>query len=1123
MAGKRLVELTAVIAFLTLIEPARPLVYSEADSVPTSQTIKASAGFDRLPLIFLPGPGSSSKSRGFMVAGRNVRIGLDEKGMTYVFNREGLLPAGSPSFEAGAVAGGRRSVWTIRASFVGSNPDVRPVGKSAMGSRVSYFKCRPEDWKSGIPAYGGIAYHDLWPGVDLSVTGAGERLKSDFIVQPGADPALIRLAYRGADRVRLDAQGRMEIQYPGGSFFDDAPSAYQDIEGTRVEIPVRYRLQEAHEGVPLAVASAEAFSGRAYEYGFELGPYDRSHPLVIDPVIIVYSGYLGGVDTDDSAAIAVDRKGCVYVTGYTYSNSLSFPVEVGPGFDFGGEYDVFVAKINAAGTDLVYCGYIGGGGNDSAYGIAVDDAGCAYVTGGTDTPEATIPSNYAGFPVKKGPDLTWNGKDDAFVAKINAEGTDLEYCGYIGGELWEAGQAIKVDKTGCVYITGQSLSSEATFPVKTGPDLTINGFDDAFVAKIDATGTEIIYCGYIGGDNCDGGMGIDIDKDGNAYVCGFAYSHEGSFPVKAGPDLTHGGGSMDGFVAKVNAAGTGLDYCGYIGGAAEYELCRAIAVDKEGHAYVTGYTCSDQATFPVRIGPDLTHGNPGGAVSDAFVAKIEADGNGFSYCGYIGGSETECGTDIKVDGEGNAFVVGLTLSNEYSFPVRNGPDLTYNGGSRDAFVAEVIAAGTGLAFCGYIGGYQNDAAEGLAMAGPENLFITGGTYSSWGFPLSSGPDLTYNGGYLDAFVTRLRIPDRRSDDLLGSWPGQGVFMRNSDSGLWTGLASEASLLAAGDLDGDRRDDLLGLWPSQNGVWARLSGSGQWSLLATPPGSLAAGEMDGGGCDDLVGSWNGQGVFFRSSEDGTWTWVSNPASRIAVGPVDDDLIDDLIGVWPDQGGVWAKLSDSGEWLHIASTADEIAAGDLDADGKDELLGTWASLGIYSYDFQSNAWTHLSLPAARIAAADVDGDGKDDLIGDWPAQGGIWVRFSGTTSWDFLASSASALAAGTMRSTAAADGASRGAPRSAPSPAAAFRIPEPLGKPGSDLRPQQPRLDSGSPDLSDSSPGGRSFGRRAMTEPAFPPRVSRRLSPGPGDPGFTCLEGHNLVPGQAAPLPPSTKRH
>jgi hypothetical protein len=349
-----------------------------------------------------------------------------------------------------------------------------------------------------------------------------------------------------------------------------------------------------------------------------------------------------------------------------------------------------------------------------------------------------------------GPDPTFNGGFDAFVAKVNATGTALVYAGYIGGSGDDLGRGIAVDGSGNAYVTGVTSSSERSFPVLVGPDRTFNGIEDAFVTKVNTAGTALVYSGYIGGSAGDSGSGIALDVSENAYVAGVTRSSETSFPVLMGPDLTFNG-AYDGFAAKVNAAGTALVYGGYIGGLGGDEGY-SIAVDGSGHAYITGATASSEASFPVAVGPDLTHN---GGLIDAFVAKVNAAGTALIYAGYIGGSGDDRGAGVAADASGNAYVTGVTASTEASFPVAVGPVLNHSGGTIDAFVAKVNAAGTALAYSGYIGGSGADVGGGIAVDGLGNAYVTGYTLSSEAnFPVLGG-HLTFYGA-VDAFVAKIR-------------------------------------------------------------------------------------------------------------------------------------------------------------------------------------------------------------------------------------------------------------------------------------------------------------------------------------------------------------------------------
>jgi hypothetical protein len=688
-----------------------------------------------MPLYFIENRGQLDSRVVYYVQGRDTALYFTAEGMTLALteNRHGEDVARGRLKKASLDRGIPKapdpgSRWVVKLDFVGANPNPKISATEKTPAVVSYFKGPRENWKTGLSTYGSIVYSDLWPGIDLVYSGTANRLKYSFLVKPGADPARVRLAYRGVKGIRLNEAGQLEVETPAGEFKDDTPYAYQEVEGRRVGIDVTYSLdrRSASRGLP---------------YGFALGSYDRSKPLVLDPAVFAYAGYIGGSGGDQGYGIAVDTSGNAYVTGWTQSTEATFPVTVGPDLTFNGSNDAFVAKVNADGTALLYAGYIGGSEADQGYGIAVDTSGNAYVTGTTTSTEAT-------FPVTVGPDLTSNGGADAFVAKVNADGTALAYAGYIGGSGGDQGYGIAVDTLGNAYVTGVTTSTEATFPVTVGPDLTFNGGNDAFVAKVNADGTALLYAGYIGGSDFEHGYGIAVNTSGNAYVTGFTASTEATFPVTVGPDLTSNG-VADAFVAKVNANGTALAYCGYIGGS-QSDQGNGIAVDTLGNAYVTGVTTSTEATFPVTVGPDLTFN----AAADAFVAKVNADGTALAYCGYIGGSDNDYGNGIAVDTSGNAYVTGSTASTEATFPVAVGPDLTSNG-EFDAFAAKVNAGGTALAYCGYIGGIGHEEGKGIAVDTPGNAYITGFTASTEAtFPVTVGPDLTYNGSN-EAFVAKV--------------------------------------------------------------------------------------------------------------------------------------------------------------------------------------------------------------------------------------------------------------------------------------------------------------------------------------------------------------------------------
>ena len=444
--------LSGVAGFILSLTPAMPPSAGPSGEHGKQQRLVEAYG--QLPLYFIENQGQLDSQVSYYIQGRDKSIYFTPAGVTFALRGPDAeaLEEESPVSRISYRAGSRRARgaseaarrWVVKLDFVGANADVRPRGEDPTPAVVSYFKGRREEWKVGLPTYAGLVYENLWAGIDLVYRGTVNRLKYTFLVHPGADPEQIRLAYRGAE-VSLNEAGQLQVATSVGGFEDDKPYAYQEDDGQRDEVAAAYVLEG--EG-----------AGEGQVYGFRLGAYDLSRPLVIDPAVLVYAGYIGGAGFDEGQGIAVDRAGNAYVTGRTQSTEASFPVTVGPDLTFnGGNQDAFVAKVSPGGTALVYAGYIGGAGFDEGQGIAVDNSGNAYVTGSTESTEAS-------FPVTVGPDLTYNGGfEDVFVAKVNPGGTALVYAGYIGGNDFEEGKGITVDRAGNAYVTGFTVSTEDSF------------------------------------------------------------------------------------------------------------------------------------------------------------------------------------------------------------------------------------------------------------------------------------------------------------------------------------------------------------------------------------------------------------------------------------------------------------------------------------------------------------------------------------------------------------------------------------------------------------------------------------------------------------------------------------
>ncbi|MGD2085938.1 MAG: SBBP repeat-containing protein [Candidatus Aminicenantes bacterium] len=510
-------------------------------------------------------------------------------------------------------------------------------------------------------------------------------------------------------------------------------------------------------------------------YGFEVGEYDKSRQLVIDPVVLAYSTYLGGGGEDYGTGIDVDNSGNVYVTGYT--SSTDFPTLAQYQTDQGGS-DVFVTKLDttqSGASSLIYSTYLGGNGGDYAVGIAVDSSGNAYVTGYTES---------TGFPTRNQYQSEQN-HFDAFVTKLDTTqsgASSFIYSTYLGGGDIEVGRGIAVDSSGNAYVTGYTHSTD--FPtLNQFQGAHQGGWVDAFVTKIDTTqsGTSsLIYSTYLGGGDNDSGYGIAVDNSGYVYVAGATFSTD--FPTLNQYQTDQGLG--DTFVTKIDTTQSGassLIYSTYLGGEDE-EGCFGIAVDNSGNVYVTGMTWS--MNFPTKNQYQTNQGS-----RDAFVTKIDTTRSGVSgliYSTYLGGGSPETGTGIAVDSSGCAYVTGYTWSS--NFPTLN--QFQTDQGDTDAFITKIDTTSSGassLIYSTYLGGSNAEYINAfgthikIVVDSSENVYVTGETTST-DFPTLNQYQTDPGDNSYDTFVTKLIYTDTISPPCVTTTPVSSIAATSASSG-----------------------------------------------------------------------------------------------------------------------------------------------------------------------------------------------------------------------------------------------------------------------------------------------------------------------------------------------------
>jgi hypothetical protein len=725
-----------VVAF-TLCIVAVPLF-----SAPT--TAVADRNYGKAPIAFEPNLGQSDSQVKFLARADGYTLFLTPAETVFLLKAATAeARPGQVNSEAGAA---------LRVRFLHANEAAPMQATKELIGKVNYLRGKdPNGWHTDIPTFAEVAQRGVYPGIDVVYYGNQRQLEYDLVVAPDANPRAIALSFIGAENVKIDANGDLVISSAAGDVRIRRPLAYQQGQnGEREIVAANYTLRGAHN------------------VSIKVGRYDKRRQLVIDP-ILEYSTYVGGSNIDGANAIAVAPDKTAFFAGGTFSTDFptAHPLQPNHGGPDDLSRDAFVAKIGADGSTLLYSTYLGGSLDEVANGIAVDTFGQAYVVGTTHSKDFPVTPN-AFNPSCGGDDVcgaTWNpqGKivSNAFVTKLNTQGSGLVYSSYLGYYEDVIGQAIAVDANQVVYVTGQvGPNITPTVPIVPpnvppppfiSPALAANaaqgaigGEDDAYLAKISATGSSILYLTYIGGGNEDFAFGLTIDGNANAYAAGLTYSP--NFPTTSNAFQTAYGGAGDAFVTKVSTNGGPFVYSTLVGGSG-LDQGNGIAVDVNGNAYVAGETSS----------PGLSSLRAYGGQGDGFVAKFNPSLSGAAslvYLTYLGGSMADSANAIALDSNLNVYVTGSTVSADFP-SVGAVFQPTYGGGNSDAFVTKIDPSGANIIYSSFLGGSNSDVGYGIAVDTDDSAYVAGQT-CSLDFPLAN-PEQKSSGGNCDAFVSKISI------------------------------------------------------------------------------------------------------------------------------------------------------------------------------------------------------------------------------------------------------------------------------------------------------------------------------------------------------------------------------
>jgi hypothetical protein len=684
---------------LAAIAAIRPVELPTLSSPPVPSERPAASSYAELPLAFEPNAGRYSRAVRFVASASGGQVALTSSGAAI------------------SVATGSSTSDSIRIGFPGAD-----LGSATGADRLPGVvnDLRGDDrssWRTEIPTFETVTYRSAYPGVDLRFHGSNSgALEYDFVLRAGADPTQLETRISGAESIELTQAGDLEMRAGEATFSAHRPVAFQPADATHPRT---------------RVAASFALDGAVAT--ISLGAYDPDRRLVIDPVLLGYSTYLGGTAADAANAIALDATGAAYFAGSTDSTDYD---TLGPIEGDSTDTDAFISKLNPAGNALVFSTYLGGDGIDVANAIAVDGTGAAYVAGSTGSTDFNTVGPIEG-------DST---NTDVFVAKLTPAGSGLAYSTYLGGGSLESANAIAVDAGGAAYVAGQTDSSDFDTLGQIELDSVAR---DAFISKLTAAGNALTFSTYLGGGGSDFANGIAVDSAGAAYVTGATNSTDFNTVGQIEGDSA----GQDTFISKLAPAGNALTYSTYLGGGGS-ETASGIAVDATGAAYITGNT--DSTDFNT-VGP--IEGDS--ASNDVFVSKLTPAGSSLAYSTYLGGSDADLGNAIAIDAAGSAYVAGNTLSTDFDTLGAIEGDSNIS----DAFVSKLTPAGGALVYSTYLGGASTDVAKGIAVDALGAAYIAGFTLSNNFDTLGQVEGFT--GGDRDAFVSKLD-PDQDGDAIRDS-------------------------------------------------------------------------------------------------------------------------------------------------------------------------------------------------------------------------------------------------------------------------------------------------------------------------------------------------------------------
>ncbi|MCP4216163.1 MAG: hypothetical protein GY765_16055 [bacterium] len=938
-----------------------PVLKSEIQNLPkTAGTVTADFDLGKTPLYFVANNGQVNRQARFYARTNRYTLWLTKSGLIFDATRkiardtkktDAPHPETTPKY--------RRHASRLNFVNASKNPSVSALQPTEL--KVNYLMGNDRSkWHGSVPTSAAVLYGNLYENIDMKVYGMEKQIEYDWLVKPGGEPADIGFQYRDVESTNLDAAGNLIIETKTGKMMHKRPIAFQDINGKRMAVEASFTKVGPDT------------------YGFDVGEYDKSRELVIDPLIVAYSTYLGGTRDDNVTAIAVDDAGFVDICGRTFS--LDYPAVNQFQTDQTGQ-DVFVSKLDTkskGSSSLVYSTYLGGSAADDGYGIALGGSGIAYVVGLTDSTDFPTLNQYQ----------TNQPGTDVFVTKLDTTGSGsscLIYSTYFGGDATDQGYCIAADGSGNVYIAGRTYSTD--FP-------TLNQYQtdqtdsDAFVARLDTTQSGsscLIYSTYLGGDGGETGSGIAIDGSGCAYIAGRTDSTD--YPTVNQYD-THSG-HWDVIVSKIDTTESGassLPYSTYLGGGSG-DYGRGVALGNDGYVYVTGRTYS--SSYPTRSNFQSFTGAP-----DVFITILDTSDTGddsLVRSSFLGGSGSDEGIAIALDSSNYIYLTGVTESTDYPTVGEFQTMQTVP----DAFVTK-IGTGFTIAWSTYLGGAGDDSGRAIAVDDNGYTYVTGYTDGT-DIPLLNQYQSYPASSLENNFITKFAFASRyfhmhghdyngdNTDDIAIYRPSNGRWCVRGNPSIAYGVATDIPV--PGDYDGNGSTDIAIYRPSTGRWCVRGNASVAWGATSDIP---VPGDYDGDGDTDIAiyrpsnGRWCVMGS--ASIAWGTVTDIPVPGDYDGNGTTDIAIYRPSTGRWCIRGNpsiAWGTAED------IPVPADYDGDGDTDIAIYRPSTNRWCILGS-----ASEAW---GIAGDIPVPGDYDGDGDDDIAIFRPSRGTWSPKGSTSILW------------------------------------------------------------------------------------------------------------------------------